>query len=422
MSKKLFPKDFLWGASTAAHQVEGNTENQWSVWEHANSAKLAINAKKQLEYLNRYGRHLLWEEVAEKASQPENYISGKAVEHFARYKEDFSILKSLNMNAYRFSIEWSRLEPKKGVWDREAIAHYHRYIAELKKHGIEPLLTIWHWTMPTWFTGLGGFTKKANLTYFDDFVRKISEEFGNEVDYIFILNEPNVYTVMGYVIGVWPPDKKNIFSALGVYLNLVSTHKRAYRILKTNRADLKVGIAMNLSQSFAVNPKNPISRFSVRAQEYVWNWWFLNRVKSNLDFIGINFYTTNHYNWRLKLQNPKEPVSDVGWYMEPGALFDLLSETDRRYHLPIIITENGLADAGDKQRKWWIEQTITAMGKALSLGVNLTGYLHWSLLDNFEWAYGWWPKFGLVNVDRTTMKRSVRPSAKWFAQEIKRLS
>ncbi len=153
----------------------------------------------------------------------------------------------------------------------------------------------------------------------------------------------------------------------------------------------------------------------------MWNWWFLNRVREQLDFIGINFYSTHYISWLWKEKNPDNPHNDLGWYMEPSAIYDVLVKTADRYGLPMIITENGLADAGDKQRQWWLEQTIAAMQRALAKGVPLKGYLHWSLLDNFEWAYGWWPEFGLVHVDRKTMKRSVRSSAKWFGSEIKRI-
>jgi beta-glucosidase len=422
MSKSLFPKDFLWGASTASHQVEGNTNNQWSEWEQANSKKLANNARKHLEFLNRYGHNLKWDAIAINASQPENYISGRGVEHYERYKEDFTILKSLNMNAYRFGIEWSRIEPQEGHWDNEAIAHYHRYIEELKALNIEPMLTIWHWTMPTWFTKKGGFTKKQNLMYFYDYVAKVADEFSKDVRYILILNEPNVYTLMSYITGTWPPQDKNIIVALRVYANLASAHKKAFSIIKATKPDAKVGIAMSLSQSYAISFRNPINRLMVQIKDYIWNWWFLNRIHNNLDFIGVNFYTTEHYTWRLKVKNPNEPVNDLGNYMEPGALYELLLNTTHRYSLPIIVTENGLADASDTYREWWLEQTLVAIKKALAAKVPLEGYLHWSLLDNFEWAFGWWPKFGLVEINRSTMKRTIRPSAKWFAEEIKHLS
>jgi beta-glucosidase len=422
MPKNIFPKDFLWGASTASYQVEGGLHTQWSEWERINANKLARNAKDQLRFLSKHRRNIDWQSISDLASKPENYIAGQGIDHFNRYKEDFKLLKLLNMNSFRFGIEWARLQPAEGVWDKQAIAHYHRYISELKKQKIEPVLTIWHWTMPTWFTDKGGFSKHRNIKFFDDLVYKITIEFAKDIKYIIVLNEPNVYSGMSYVLGIWPPQHKNLITGLKVYINLGKAHKRAYSIIKKNNSSSNVGIAMNLSQAYAISPHNPINILVVKLKDYIWNWWFLNRIRNQLDFIGINFYQTEYLNWRLKLVNPEQPISDLGWYMKPDALGDLLISTFKRYKLPLIVTENGLADAKDKHRKWWLKQTIEAMGIAIENGVTLMGYLHWSLLDNFEWSFGWWPRFGLIEVDRKNMKRKVRPSAKWLASEIDKKS
>jgi beta-glucosidase len=156
-----------------------------------------------------------------------------------------------------------------------------------------------------------------------------------------------------------------------------------------------------------------------RAAAYVWNWWFLNRIRGQMDFVGLNYYFTTYYSWHLQTKNPSQPLNDLGWYMEPNGIERLLKSVWERYRLPSLITENGLADTRDTQRQWWLEQTMIALERTQASGVPLLGYLHWSLLDNFEWAYGWWPKFGLVKVDRTTMHRAIRPSARWFADQIK---
>jgi len=421
MKQSDFPKGFLWGASTSSHQVEGNTRNQWTQWEEAHAERLAKNAKKRMERLHTLGMAPKWETIATHALTPSNYLSGEGTAHYQKFGTDFSLLKSLNMNAFRFGIEWSRVEPQEGQWDQGAIDHYRRYIAQLKSLGIEPVLTIWHWTIPIWFADKGGFAKKQNLHNFYAYVAKIAQELGDEVQYIIILNEPNVYSLASYVVGFWPPEKKNVLVGLRVYRNLAEAHKHAYTILKGTTKNTNIGIAMALSQSYAYNERNPINKLTVGLKDYLWNWWFLNRIRKSLDFIGVNFYAADHLDWRLRQKNPSSPHSDLGWYMEPSALFDILVQTTRRYGLPIIVTENGLADGHDTHRKWWIKETIDAMQKALTAGVPLKGYLHWSLLDNFEWAYGWWPKFGLVEVDRTTMKRTVRGSAKWFGKEIQRL-
>lgn len=413
---KLFPKHFFWGASVASHQVEGGNVNQWSEWELANAKMLAQTAHQRLHWLPE------WERLKDRAEDPNNYVSGKGVEHFQRYEEDFDLVKSLHLNALRFGIEWSRIEPEKGQWDDEAIEHYKKYILALRKRGIEPFLNIWHWTMPTWFTDSGGFSKRENIKYFERFVAKVAEEYADELTYIITINEPNVYSVFSYGVGYWPPQEKNWLVFARVYYNLSVAHKRAYKILKAKKPSLHIGIAAQLANIQAKNPHKLFSEISTNWMRFFWNWWFLNRIRRYQDFVGFNYYFTDYYAGVFRRENPEVPKSDMGWYMEPEGIYPLLLRIWAHYKKPIFITENGLADENDAYRRWWIEETIVAMERAVSEGVDLRGYFHWSLLDNFEWAFGWWPKFGLVAVDRESgMKRTVRPSAKWFAQRIKNL-
>ena len=415
-NKQLFPKDFLWGASTAAHQVEGGNYNQWSVWELAHAAELAKHAKKT------YGWLLNWEDVKPLASQPENYVSGRAVDHYRRYEEDFDTAKSLNLNAFRFSVEWSRLEPECGQWDETEVAHYRQYIQELKARGLEPFLNLWHWTVPVWFAEMGGFAKRRNLHYFERFVRKIAEEYADDIKYVITVNEPNTYVANSYANGKWPPAEGNIVKACWVYLNLISAHKRSYKILKSAKKSLQIGAAPQLGNIQAKRPHNPLDQLSTKLMRYIWNWFFLVATKRQLDFIGFNYYFTDYFTGMFKRQNPGVPLNDMGWYAEPEGLYPILLRTWARFKKPIIITENGIADAQDQYRRWWIEESIVAMERAISEGVDIRGYFHWSLLDNFEWSDGWWPKFGLVEVDREHgMKRTVRPSARWFADRIEKL-
>lgn len=411
---KPFPKEFMWGASTAAYQVEGGLTTQWSEWEKTNAAHQARTAPKKLAWLPHQER------IATALADPQNYVAGSGVEHYQRYEEDFDILEQLNMNAFRFGIEWARLEPREGEWDQGAVEHYRRYIRSLKQRGIEPIVTLWHWTMPVWFDAKGGFEKRRNLHYFERFVQKVAEEFGAELRYVLTLNEPNVYTLFSYLTGEWPPQYKRPLLSFAVYRNLAEAHRRAYGIFKITFPNIQIGLAAQLADTRCKNEHNPLNRVVVRIAEYLWNWWFVNRVMHRLDFIGVNYYFTQYLTWRGSLEDPKSPVSDLGWYMEPSGIERLLNHTWKRYGIPILITENGLADSTDEHRQWWLQETIGAMERAQEAGVKMLGYLHWSLLDNFEWAYGWWPKFGLVSVDRHTMQRTVRPSARWFAEQIKR--
>ena len=405
----------MWGAGTASHQVEGHTNNQWTKWELENAERLAGQGGTDIPD---------WFPGADalhaQAGNPDNYISGDGVEHYSLYESDFDLLKKLNLNTFRFSVEWSRIEPKAGKWDRKEIEHYKKYVAALRKRGITPILTIWHWTMPLWFCELGAFERRQNISYFVRFAEKIATEL--KVEQIVILNEPNSYASLSYQQGMWPPQQKNAVLAFKVYYHLSLAHKQSYEAIKKSFPESQIGIAANMIDAQASSPKNPANRALVWFGDYITNWWFLNRIRRQLDFIGVNYYFTTYHNWRLQLKNPKKPVSDMGWYMEPASLYRVLDKVWKRYHKPIIITENGLADEQDSQREWWIKQTLKAMDRALKEGVDLRGYLHWSLIDNFEWAYGWWPKFGLVAVNRKNMKRTVRSSAKWFASEIKKLS
>lgn len=410
--KNQFPPNFFWGASTSSHQVEGNNHNQWSVWELAHAKELAHTAHQRLGWLPG------WEEVKKRAETPGNYVSGRGVAHYQHYKEDFTMARQLNLNAIRFGIEWSRLEPTEGTWDEKAVTHYREYITELRRKGLEPFLNIWHWTMPTWFSDMGGFSKRENIKHFERFVEKIAQEFGEELTYVITLNEPNVYASFGYGNGLWPPQERNWARALWVYGNLVRAHKKAYRILKRSNPSLMIGVAAQLANIQAKRPHSFLDEVVTKAMRYGWNWWFLNRVRRYQDFVGFNYYFTDYYHG-FHRDNPKVPVSDLGWYMEPEGLYPLLLRAWKHYRKPIMITENGVADEQDQYRQWWLQETIVAMEKALSEGVQVAGYFHWSLLDNFEWAYGWWPKFGLISVDRgQSMKREIRPSARWFAKEI----
>jgi beta-glucosidase len=416
MTKSIFPKRFYWGASTASHQVEGGTVNQWSEWELAHASELAKTAKQRLQRIIP-----VWDDIRDAAEDPSNYVSGKGVDHYRRYQEDFDIAKRLNFNAFRFSIEWSRIEPEEGVWNQEAIEHYRIYIRELRARGLEPFLNLWHWTMPNWFVAKGEFKKSRNLKYWRRFVDKVIGEYAPDLKYIITLNEPNNYASFGYLLREWVPEERNFYHFFCVYHNLVRAHRQAYKVIRRHSPTIQVGVAPAMANIQSRRPNNIIDTTVTWLMRYAWNWWFVNRVRRKIDFVGFNYYFSDYYK-AGRPDNPDAPKNDLGWYMEPEGLHPLLVRVWAHYKKPIFITENGVADGKDQYRQWWLEETMVAMERALSEGVDLRGYFHWSLLDNFEWKYGWWPKFGLVAVDRKRgMKRMVKPSAKWFAAKIKRL-
>ena len=404
-----------WGASTAAHQVEGGNHNQWSVWELENATELANNAQEK------YGHLKAWDDIEAQATKPENYISGRAVDHYHKYEEDFDILKSLNMNALRFSIEWSRIEPEMGQWDEKEIAHYRHYLKSLKERNITPFVTLWHWTMPVWFTDIGGFEKRSNVKHFIKFVEKVADELGDLMQQIIILNEPNVYSSLSYSEGLWPPQKKSVVWTYLVQKNLIVAHKKAYKSLKKRIPKSQVGTSNQASYIYTVN-ESKIQQLGAWSERTFWNYWFYDRVKKQCDFIGLNFYFSDRWTGGLRPNNPQNHTNDLGWDMQPANIEEVIVELYERYEKPVYITENGLADRNDANRKWWLEETIIALDKAISRGAKVPAYLHWSLLDNFEWADGFWPRFGLVEVDYKTLKRTIRPSAQWFGKLLKKIT
>jgi beta-glucosidase len=411
---KGFSKHFLWGASTAAHQVEGGNHNQWTVWELENAKTKAAQA----EYY--YHEYPGWERVKDQAKDPYNYISDGLADHYHHYKEDFDFLEKMNMNAYRFSIEWSRVEPEEGAWNSEEIAHYKDYISELYRRDIEPIMTLLHFTLPTWFVEKGGFEKRSNIKYFVRYVEKVVSELGGHVRFIIIMNEPEIDAMQGYLYQEWPPAQSSKFKFWRVINNQGRAFRKASKVIHGLNRRYKVGLSKH-SCFYYPGDNAKLSHLSARIFQYFQDDYILKKYVKHSDFMGMNYYQSQRV-FGYSQHNPENvPHSDLNWTMSPADIEFALERWHEKYGLPIMITENGLADGEDEHREWWIKQTIVAMQRAMKRGVNLIGYMHWSLMDNFEWAYGKWPRFGLVAVDYKTGKRTLRPSAAWFGRVIKKL-
>ena len=411
--KSGFAKHFFWGAASSAHQVEGNLHNQWTVWELENARSLAAQAEYQ------YNDFPSWERVKAEAKSPNNYVSGVATDHAHHYKEDFDLLQKMNMNAYRFSIEWSRIEPEEGRWNAEAVMYYKEYLKELKRRDIEPVVTLLHFTLPVWFVEKGGFEHRGNVKYFIRYVEKIMTELGTDMKWIITINEPEVYTSLGYISQTWPPAERSIWKALKVANNLARAHNRAAKLIHRLSRKYKVSIATQSIYVYA-GDNAWVSRLSAYVLQYAQDDYFLKKVVKNCDFLGVNYYMSMRvYGYRV--HNPESPLSDVNWVMAPADIELVLERLHIKYKLPIMITENGVADAEDEYRQWWIKETVVGMQAAMKRGVRLLGYFHWTLTDNFEWAFGRWPRFGLAAVDYKTGKRTLRKSAVWFGGVIRKL-
>jgi beta-glucosidase len=415
MSKKVstqFDSDFLWGAAVAAYQIDGANNTQWAAWERANARHLARQSQKHFGHVPGY------EQFAREAADPDNYICGVGIKHRQFYKTDLALLKNLNLNAFRTTIEWARVEPHPGRFDKNEIKFLKKYFAEMRQNGLEPIVSLWHWTMPTWFTNMGGFTKRQNIKYFTRFCQFVLREFKDDIKWILTLNEPMLYVAYSYLVDDWPPAKIAPLTAWRAARNLARAHNQIYKIAKKISPHFQVSIAHN-SAYIHDGDQKILSKMWVKLMRYARDGFFLNRVCKKLDFLGLNWYTSDTY-FGVKMRNPNNPVSDLGWDMRPSHIQFSLEHLYKRYKLPILITENGCADSADTRRQWWIDETIKSMQCARHNGVKLLGYLHWSAFDNFEWDKGFWPRFGLIAVDRKTLKRTTRQSAKWYGEQVKK--
>lgn len=373
MDKKHFPKGFLWGAATASYQVEGGIENND------------------------------WAQAARDGKVP---VCGKATDHYNRFEGDFDIAKSLSQNAHRFSIEWSRIEPEEGRFDEEEIEHYRKVIRSLKAKGLEPFVTLWHFTLPLWFTKKGGFQNKNAPEIFSKYCEFVISRLGNEAKYWMTINEPLVWASGGYLKGRWPPFHKNFFSYLLVQRKLVSAHKLAYKKIKNIFPDIKIGIAQN---EFCFESSGGlVNDLKMRFMKWAWNDSFLNAISQYQEFIGLNYY--RHWKFGEDENIMAVDITDMGWGIYPKGIYSVLVGL-KKYKVPVYITENGLADENDEKRIEFINSHLKYIKEAIDDGADVRGYFYWSLLDNFEWSYGFTKRFGLVEIDYETFERRVRPSA-----------
>lgn len=407
MKKLEFPQNFFWGAATAAHQVEGSNHNDWSEWERANADRLA----RESEQTFRWNPH--WDTFRSEATDPDNYISGAACEHYSRYGSDFDLAASLGHNAHRFSIEWSRIEPREGEFDEAAIEHYRQVILALRTRGMEPFVTLWHWTLPLWLAEKGGILAPGFPEYFERYTETIAQSLGMDVRFWITLNEPDVQTAHAYLTGAWPPQKRRLISFFRAQSALVRAHRLAYHALKNRFPGSQIGIAKH-NIWFEAAGNTLWNRLLKWGADTAWNRFFLDRIRKTQDFIGLNHY--NHHRiagWFRKNENIRQ--TDFGWEYSPESLYHAVTELIP-YRKPIYILENGIADASDTLRQQFIPTALAALHRAITAGADVRGYFYWSLLDNFEWDKGYWLRFGLIHVDYATQTRTIRPSARAYAE------
>ncbi len=383
------PASFLLGAASSSHQVEGNNTNcDW--WLEEQAGKLPK--------------------------------SGVATDFYHRYAEDFGLAKQVGLNAMRVSIEWSRIEPQPGHWDTEAVEHYRKVLQEMKNQGLSRLVTLHHFTLPVWLYKKGGFGSSDSVTAFTRYARYIAEQLGTEIDLWNTINEPEIYTSMTSQWGTWPPFSKSPIRAFMVFNNLAKAHIQGYLAIKSVLPSAQISIAKNNIHFEAFKPNSWLDQTAVQLSKYFRNFWFLNKIKDHLDFIGLNYYFYRAITVSIEgitEKNKHVPKSDMGWQTFPEGIYHLIMDLTHRYGKPIYITENGIANARDDMRKDFIREHLYWVSKANSQGADVRGYFYWSLTDTYEWQDGYDPKFGLVEIDfERDQTRKVRPSAEIF-QEIK---
>lgn len=414
----VFPERFLWGAATAAHHVEGNNDNNdWWRWEQE-------------------GGHIR-----------DGSVSGAACEHYTRYPQDFEMLHDMGHNAHRISIEWSRIERSPGSIDAAAVAHYRDVLETLHRLGITPMVSLHHFTSPLWLADAGGFEAESSVSAFRRFARLCAQEYGDLVELWTTFNEPNVYAYQGYAIGEWPPQRKELGAVARVQRNMVRAHAAAFDELKAgpHGARARVGVAQHL-RVFAPNrPWLPLDQLAARMPHLGFNHWFLRactdgfagfplgtveripEAAGTLDYIGVNYYSRDMVAFDPRrptslfshnFTKPGAEVSDFQMEVYPEGIHTCLLDAWRTYGKPIYVTENGVADATDRLRPRALVSHLAECAHAILDGVDLRGYLHWSTMDNFEWAEGYSMRFGLVAVDFATQVRTPRPSAALYSRLI----
>jgi beta-glucosidase len=397
-----FPDRFLWGAATSAHQVEGNNRaNDWWRFEQRPGV-IADGAR-----------------------------SGNACAHWERYDQDYALAQADGHNAFRMSIEWSRIEPERDKVDEAALAHYEAMLRALRARRLEPVVTLHHFTNPWWIAEAGGWENHDTIARFERFVRLCARRFGALVDWWCTINEPEVLAFRAYSQGIWPPAKQDRSAALVVIANLLEAHAHAYRALhEEDRADadgdgraVMAGMAKHFVILEPLRAWSPLDRALQHFEDAVFNKAVLRApvtghvalsipgartvdrrvmgLRDSLDYVGVNYYTR----WKVAAGRADPhvaaagaPVNDLGWEVYPAGLAQAVLAM-REFSKPVLVLENGVADANDRLRPRALVQSLVDLKLAIDAGQPVLGYLHWSLIDNFEWSDGWRGRFGLYRID-----------------------
>ena len=425
-----FPRGFLWGTATAAHQVEGNnTNNNWWAWEQQ-EGRIANGEK-----------------------------SGLACDWWGGcWKEDFDRAAEAGQNTHRLSVEWSRIQPAPDRWDEDALEHYRHMLRGLRERGMTPMVTLHHFTDPLWLgdpsTGLrrerpgersgGGWETDAVVPLFENFTRKVVEALKEYCSLWCTINEPNIYALSGYAAGAFPPGKKDLRLAMRVAANMARGHAAAYRAIHEIQPEARAGYALHFRPMLAARPGFPLDRLERNIHFNAINMAFptaistgvmrtplgkvrIPEAKGTQDYLGLNYYSVDTVTFDLhkpgelfgrRFYPQGSDLSDTGFNANtPEGMFTMLKWAVESYPgLPLIVTENGIECADDHIRPRYLAQHVHQIWRAVNFNWPVKGYFHWSLVDNFEWERGWTQRFGLWELDVETQARRKRPSAELYAE------
>jgi beta-glucosidase len=430
---KKLPKHFTWGVATSAYQIEGGA--------HEDGRGASI-----------------WDTFSHTPGKIIDGSSGDvACDHYHRYAEDIEIIAGLNVDAYRFSIAWPRVQPDgSGRWNEAGFAFYSRLIDELTKRNISIHVTLYHWDLPQALQDEGGWLNRATTKHFAVYAAEVARRFGNRVQSIATHNEPWCTSVLGHGTGQFAPGMADPNAAVQVSHHLLLSHGLAIQAMRAVRCTAQLGIVLN--QWTATPATDSAEDAHLAKVEYAKSvQWYMDAIFKGrypalaldnidrdaltmhdndfrdihqpIDFLGVNYYTRVV----CSAADPKIPpegklgFSDMGWEIYPQGLTDLLIGLHQEYQLPpVYITENGIAVAdkmvngsvNDQLRIDYIDMHLDAIGEAIAQGVKIDGYFYWSLMDNFEWNSGYAKRFGLIHVDYETQKRTLKSSAFWYRDLI----
>lgn len=416
-----FPSGFLWGTASASYQCEGdNTNNQWYRWEQQG--------------------HILSGDTCDIASN-----------WWQRAEDDFERAEQLENNALRLSLEWSRIEPAEGRWDSSSLERYRVMLSDLRRRYMLPIVTLHHFTEPLWFVERGGFTDPANIYFFVRYVKYVVSHLQDLCDFWITFNEPNVYAVMGYLIGSFPPGEHDLKRTLQVIRTLLQAHIETFYAICELQPEARIGYCLHYRLFDPARNFWPPDLAAASVQEESFNWAILRaaetgrfsfplnfaleplaRAAGTRDYHGVNYYTREMVNFdpgrpsalfANRFNRPGAVLNDPGLEgtfgeIYPEGLYRVLKSVYKRTrgNKPLYITENGFSDIKDDRRPRAILEHLSMVYRAIQEGIPVRGYLHWTLVDNFEWSEGWGARFGLIELDQHTQQRIPRRSASLFGE------